>query len=713
MSPRSIASALTLIVLPVAGAMAASDAVPGVATGKQDTPYHQQSLDPMEITIVTANRRDQPLETVSASLSAIDREALMTVRHTHISELLNRVPGTWISRGNGQEHLTAIRSPVFTGAGSCGSFYMAEDGIPLRPAGFCNVNQLFEANSEQAQRIEVLRGPGTALHGGNALHGVINVISRAPAEQRQTDLSLEAGPHDYLRGRLSHSEPLGDLGSGSHALRMSINGVHDGGYKDDSGFDQQKLSLRHDWQGADRSVTTALTAANLNQETAGYIQGKGAYKISHLKRDNPDPEAFRDNTAFRLYSRWQFDTEDGEWVVTPFLRHQRMEFLQHFLPGLPLEENGLDSIGLQLARYWQGEWVNGSVGMDVEYTDAYLKETQEQPAGPPFPLGAHYDYEVEALRWAVFGQADWQLTERDQLTTGVRFEQQRYDYDNRMLSGSTDAAGDPCIIGGQPDACRYSRPADRSDRFNDYSLNVGWIHRLDRHQQLVLQLARGFRAPEAAELYRLQAGQLGTDLDSERLDSIELGWRWHSDALRLAVTAFDMRKRDVIFQDAQRRNISDGRTRHSGLEAELVWAFATDWQLSAQGSWARHRYTDNVHAAASASPGDIDGNDIATAPRHMGSVQLAWQPVDATRIELEWQHTGRYYLDMENRHSYSGHDLLNLRVTQQLNPQLSVGLRLVNLTDADYAERADYAFGEYRYFVGEPRSLYVDLSLSF
>ena len=50
--------------------------------------------------------------------------------------------------------LLAIRSPVLTGAGACGAFLLLEDGMPLRPTGFCNVNQLFEANTSQAAAIE-------------------------------------------------------------------------------------------------------------------------------------------------------------------------------------------------------------------------------------------------------------------------------------------------------------------------------------------------------------------------------------------------------------------------------------------------------------------------------------------------------------------------------------------------------------------------------
>ena len=70
-----------------------------------------------------------------------------------------------------------MRSPVFTGAGSCAEILTTEDGLPIRPTGMCNVNQLFEVNSEQASGLEIWRGPGTVFYGSNAMHGVINSLS--------------------------------------------------------------------------------------------------------------------------------------------------------------------------------------------------------------------------------------------------------------------------------------------------------------------------------------------------------------------------------------------------------------------------------------------------------------------------------------------------------------------------------------------------------
>ena len=124
--------------------------------------------------IVTGTRDDQLLVNLPGNTAVLDNDVLQMVGHTHIQESLIRVPGANFARGNGQEYLPAIRSPVLTGPGACGSILSAVDGIPLRAAGFCNINELFDAHTEMADRVEVVRGPGTALFGSNAMHGVIN-----------------------------------------------------------------------------------------------------------------------------------------------------------------------------------------------------------------------------------------------------------------------------------------------------------------------------------------------------------------------------------------------------------------------------------------------------------------------------------------------------------------------------------------------------------
>ena len=72
-----------------------------------------------------------PQATSSLSDEEIDR-----LKPTHPAELFTRLPGAWITRGSGQEHLSAVRSPLLSGAGGCGALLILEDGIPIRPPGF-------------------------------------------------------------------------------------------------------------------------------------------------------------------------------------------------------------------------------------------------------------------------------------------------------------------------------------------------------------------------------------------------------------------------------------------------------------------------------------------------------------------------------------------------------------------------------------------------
>ena len=150
----------------------------------------------IEEVIVSASRISQPTSEISSNVARISGDTLNLISHTHINEALQRVSGAWISRGNGQEHLTALRSPVLTGAGGCGAFLMAQDGIPLRASGFCNVNELFDANSEQAGAIEVIKGPASALYGSNAMHGLINICllytSPSPRDRQKSRMPSSA-----------------------------------------------------------------------------------------------------------------------------------------------------------------------------------------------------------------------------------------------------------------------------------------------------------------------------------------------------------------------------------------------------------------------------------------------------------------------------------------------------------------------------------------
>lgn len=652
--------------------------------------------------VTVATRAEADIAQVIGSVSVVDEKALKLVSHAHVQQALSRVAGVNLHRGNGQEYLPAVRSPVLTGAGGCGGFLMQEDGIPLRAAGFCNINELFEANTEMAQRIEVLRGTGTVLHGSNAMHGVINIVT--PEISKQRNLGLEIGGNDY--SRVKFKSATDNLGIAGHFTR-------DGGYRDESGFDQQKVSLRHAYKSDDLKIDSGITVTNLNQETAGFIEGLDAYKDDSQIKLNLNPEAYRDVRSARAWSRMSKSEQNYQLIVTPYIRYSQMDFLQHFLPGDPLEENGQKSLGVQVGYYRTlSQGVNVIGGVDMEVTEAYLKQSQDAPTrGLSFlqetiPQGQHYDYQVDARLAAPFIHMDWAVNDQLSLSGGLRFESISYDYSNNMLTGRTRADGTECGRGG----CRYSRPASGKDDFNNWSSNLGAKFNLSENRSAFVRLARGFRAPQATELYRLQRAQQITDLDSESIDSVEFGIAGYNQSLSYKLAVYHMEKDNLIFRDSSFFNVSDGNTEHQGIELELDYEINSTWSLGVSATQAHHTYLSSTVLGGVS----IRGNDIDTAPRLFGSARLAWTPADNKSLELEWQAMGSYYLNPENLHRYEGHDLIHLRAGWAVSQSMRVFANISNLTDEHYAERADYtSFSQERYFPGMPRSLQVGVEWSW
>lgn len=654
----------------------------------------------LEEVIVTATRSPAALLRWPGSVTRVGPHSIALLGPTHAIEVVNRAAGAMIQRGSGQESLPALRSPVLSGAGACGAILILEDGIPIRPTGTCNINQLFEVHYEQAAAIEILRGPGSALYGSSAVHGIVNVIPPLPAELPALALGLESGSDEYRRARLTAS-----AAAGAGRLGITLTATDDGGWRDEAGFREQKLGAAWSGPALDGQLVVRLAITRLRQETAGFIVGADTWRDRALARSNQNPEAWRDANSARLSAHYRRDGFDAR----AYLRRSRMDFIQHFLLGKPLEDNGQDSGGLLLGWTWPD--IGGGrliAGTDVELAASTLLQQQDglttggSPAANAIrPAGRHYDYAADSTLLA--GYLQWQrpFGPHWQLEAGTRLEHVRYDYDNRMRSGNTDEAGVPC-----PGGCLYSRPDDRSDEFTNFAPRLGLTWQPQARLAAWAALARGFRAPEITELYRLQRQQSAADLDSETVDAGELGLRWRTPALAVDLAAYRMDKHNVIVRDSAGFNVSGGRTRHRGVEYEFDWRLAGSWALAGSGTRARHRY--RFSAALEQGEQIVAGRDVDTAPRELQALRLRR---DAGRLagELEWLHVGGYWTNAANTAWYDGHQLLNLRLAWQPDPAWTLTLRVTNLADRPYADRADFAFGNHRYFPGRRRAIFVEL----
>ena len=138
----------------------------------------------IETILVTANRTADSGATLGQAWSALSTEDVAAVDLQHSNQLFNRVSGAWVSRGNGQESLISLRSPVLTGAGAAVRFSLPKmASIYVHPA-FVTLTSCLTRTYSQAAGVEVVKGPANATYGSNAVNGVINVLTKALSKRR-------------------------------------------------------------------------------------------------------------------------------------------------------------------------------------------------------------------------------------------------------------------------------------------------------------------------------------------------------------------------------------------------------------------------------------------------------------------------------------------------------------------------------------------------
>ena len=633
-----------------------------------------------------------------ASIDILAAEELNSIALVHAAEALNRVAGVNIHRGSGQEHLTAIRSPVLTGGAGAGSFLYLEDGVPLRAAGFANVNGLFEAGTEFANKLELLKGPGPVQYGSNAVHGLVNISSRDSADLNTVKIMGSS------RGLLSAEASLSNVDT----LRASVSLVSDNGFREDSGFDQQKFQIKYSDELGPWSVEWLSSFNNLNQETAGFIQEgqevvvngvdvtipKEAYLFRDLIETNFFPQAFRDGKSYRTQARFERELENGKTLaLTPYARRAELRFLRHFVPGQALEKNGHSSVGLQSAYYDD----SFNIGADVEYTKGFLFEFQENPSRFSFVQGLHYDYEVESFVGAIYAQKDFRLADNLTLDIGARAEYTDYTYDNKASDGRSD---------------RFIRVADRSDNFLTVTPKASLRYYLDDVNMVYARAARGSRAPQVTDLYSVQLNQVAGEADVETLDSLEAGFKGRVGIFDTELAAFTMWKDNFFFRNANGFNVVNGKTRHSGVELSFSGGI-TDWlSVSGDGTLARHTY-DFTETVGSVANNITAGDRVDTAPDTLAHMRATLTPVENVQAEIEWRHVGSYFTNPGNTDTYPGHDIFVLRGRYDVSDAITLFGRVDNLFDRRYADRADFAFGNERYFPGRPRTLFFGVSAEY
>lgn len=651
---------------------------------------------PIDELVVSATREAQSLAETAASVGIVQSSEIRQTRPTHPSEIMGKIAGVWVNVTGGEGHMTAIRQPLTTDP----VYLYLEDGVPTRSTGFFNHNALYEINLPQAERIEVVKGPATALYGSDAIGGTINVETRPAVAAPGLDATAEGGSHGFMRFLGSYALTAGDNG-----IRTDLNVTRTDGWRDGTDYDRRSGTVRWDRviDGA-QTLKTVAAFSRIDQQTAGTSR---LPETAYLETPtvNLTPVSFREVGAARLSLEYERVGESSLLTITPFGRYNSMEILPNWSLTYDPTVYETTNYSLGFLGKYRRDFVpmNGRVivGLDVDRSPGDRFEQRIAPVrtGPIFTdytiASTIYDYDVTFLGISPYVHAEATPVENLRLTGGLRFDRLGYEYDTNL---------EPLATGP------HRRPASTSVSYTEFSPHLGAAYDLGV-TSVFASYGQGFRAPSEGQLFRQGVAVNTVDLKPVEATNYEAGLRGaFGSTLTYELAAYHMEKSNDILafqrEDDVRETQNAGATLHRGFEVGLGLDLPAHLTLQTAVSYAKHTYEEWQPNATT----DYSGKEMEVAPRTMGNTTLTWHSGTPTapRFALEWVHLGPYFLTPENVQEYEGHDLLNLTATVPVTRNVRLFGKVNNLADVRYAEAA--AFSTFRgkeLAPGMPRTLYI------
>lgn len=676
---------------------------------------------------VTATRIATPAFDVPAAIDRVDGELVRNQRaQVNISESLGGVPGL-LARDR-QNYAQDVQISV-RGFGARSTFGLRGvrvyvDGIPATfPDG---QGQVSNVDLGSVDRIEVLRGPSSALY-GNSSGGVVQVFTEDGAPTPTVDFGLAAGSDGVFRANTKLSGNTGALG-----YVLSASHFQTDGYREHSAAERNignaKLVLQLDEAS---TVTLIANSVALPQAQDPLGLTRALYEA------NPrgvDPSANTFNTRKRIDQTqggiiWERRL-DGANTVRAMLYdgHRNTEQYQSIAVAAqasPLHPGGLITLGsnfsgLDLRWTWRSTLgtrpftLVGGVAADSlsQQRQGYQNFTGTGSTQVLGVRGALRRDEVDtALDVDAYLQATWQFAPDWSASAGVR--RSRVDIDSK----------DRYVVGTNPDdsgSTRYTRTLPV----------VGLLYAVDPRLHLYVSAGRGYETPTLNELAYRGDGRTGLNfgLQPATSDNVEFGAKARFEDLgELTAAVFGTRTKDeiVTLSNVGGRSTyqNAGSTRRTGVELawNQTWLGSLRGQLAA--TWLDATYRDGFSACYSTpctAPVPVAaGSRIPGVARESVYASLGWQPGTGWRGGVEGRLLGKVFVNDTNSDAAAGYFVASANagyVATFGRVRLTGFARVDNLFDRRYAGSVIVNEGSGRFFEPAPGRTWLagtSASLSF
>ena len=646
----------------------------------------QTKANTIEEIVVTADFRQTTLDNIPASISVLDSKLMQQKNALHLEDVLADAPNVNFTSGASRARYVQLR-----GIGDTEEFVeplnsavgMLIDGVDF--SGIGAAAMLYDM-----QQVEILQGPQGTRYGSNALAGLINLQSKAPASTQQYGMQVQG--ENYL-GRGLAGYVSGPLQDGLN-YRLSAQSVRSDGFgmntflhKPTNERDEKTVRAALQWQ-LDPTLQLDLHAGFIDVDN-----GYDAFALDNSRNtlsDQPGRDmqrsryasvqatstAFTDFTVEALASYANSHVHygyDEDWTYAGFHPDG------YASTDLYLRDHESKSAELRLLSSPQGALFNGRTswvaGAYTLHVDAGLTRIYTYLQGP-------FHSEHSTQRNAVYADTTTMLAGPWSLDVGVRGERYSATYaDSNQLGFS---------------------PGE-----NLYGGKVSFNYQLAKNQLLYASLSRGYKNGGFNT-----DGTLDADLreyGSESLLNYEAGFKGSlfNQRLNTRAAVFYMDRKNVQIQSSTTRMRTDGSAEflmftgnaaagfNRGLELSLDFAASSSVRLYSSLGLLDSEYKNFINSAGE----NLDGRAQAQAPRYQYSVGSTLQLPHNLSLDVNLQGRDAYYFSDSHNLRSNAYDLLNASLIWTINKwQVTVWGR--NLTNQDY-------FVHGFYFGNDPRDGYT------
>lgn len=614
-----------------------------------------------QIAVKDAEIAGTQIKDLAINSHVVNREEVERIRFINPDELLDRIPGE-----------TQVRNLRIPDGGKSYTIPLL-DGIPLESPYEGATQRLDRVNTGDIERIEIIKGPASAIYPSNAFGGVINVISRNPPETHQTKAWLEAGELGRLRYGINTGGSSGKWGYFFDANTRNLDGEREEAKNDRDQFsgkliyqvsDMIKLTSRFEYLDENMITRGDLTRAQINEDRH---QAGGLNSSINLQQQSAS-------------IKWEQLIGAATVDFSLVYRDKDTIGLSRFRG--PQDEND-EAISSKLLYRYDFTDSNMVVGFDTydgeQNTDQYERDDITLS-------GDFVQFENKLKINAYFLQYQVNPIDRLSITAGLRYEDIRLE----------------------------SSLYDQNANFSDLSPKLGFTWNVSDNNLLWLGLSEGFYAPDLNDLFDLDEGN--PLLKPEKALNIELGWRgeygsWHYDSsiyhteISNYLVTQEFEENGVEFE----RTTNAGQVTVAGLESVLEYAKPdTNWRFG-----LTHTYAKNIYDRFVSSDGDFSGNELRRSPRNHFNIRTAWLPIDGLVVELEGDFYSSYFSDNDNSPAgqFKRGERVNIRITYDVK-QWSYWFNALNLTDT-IEDRATFRNGTLRFRTVDGRSFSAGVAFNF